>query len=199
MNVLFLGSKDSNLIPFMKSLGDAVFVMEDRLIPSFLESNHIDFVVSYGYRHIIKQDVLSKISDKIINLHISFLPWNRGADPNFWSFVDDTPKGVTVHYMDAGIDTGDIIVQKEVFFSESETLSSSYNKLKDEIEELFRKHWPKIRIGTCGRIEQSGNGTFHKTIDKKSFEYLLENGWETPVAVLVNTGIKNPENLKKTC
>lgn len=187
MNVLFLGSKNSTLIPFIESLGDIVVVTEDKFNSDFLENHKIDFVVSYGYRHIIKQDILNKIVDKIVNLHISFLPFNRGADPNFWSFVDNTPKGVTIHHMDAGIDTGDIIVQKEVFFSETETLSSSYQKLKTEIEKLFREHWPKIRIGACNRIKQSDNGTYHKTADKESFKHLLVDGWETPMVVLTKS------------
>ncbi len=197
VNVLFLGSKNSILVQFIESLGDSVFVMEDKFNPDLLENHNIGFVVSYGYRHIIRQDVLDKIADKIINLHISFLPWNRGADPNFWSFIDNTPKGVTIHYIDAGIDTGDIIVQREVLLSESETLSSSYQKLKQKIEELFMEHWPKIRIGTCGRIKQSSNGTFHKTIDKEPLQHLLEKGWETPIAALVNIKTEDRENLKK--
>lgn len=46
-----------------------------------------------------------------MNLHISYLPWNKGADPNFWSCIDGTPAGVTLHHIDAGVDTGDIIAQ----------------------------------------------------------------------------------------
>ncbi len=67
----------------------------------------------------------------IINLHISFLPWNRGAHPNFWSFYDDTPKGVTIHLIDEGIDTGAIIYQKEITFDRNEKTfeSNSFNNI----------------------------------------------------------------------
>ena len=59
-----------------------------------------------------------------------------------WSFLEDTPKGVTIHYIDEGIDTGDIIVQKEVFIDEDkETLKSSYEILNKEIQALFKENW----------------------------------------------------------
>ena len=51
-----------------------------------------DLIISYGYRHIFTNSFLKKVSAPIINLHISFLPFNRGAHPNFWSFVENTPK-----------------------------------------------------------------------------------------------------------
>ena len=72
-------------------------------------------MVSYGYRKIVLADVIDKMAGEIINLHISYLPWNRGANPNFWSFIDDTPKGVTIHEMSADLDKGRILCQKELF------------------------------------------------------------------------------------
>ena len=63
---------------------------------------------------LLKKRVLNNIIIPIVNLHISYLPWNRGAHPNFWSFFDATPTGVSIHLIDKGIDTGPIIVQKKV-------------------------------------------------------------------------------------
>ena len=64
-----------------------------------------DFVISFGYRHILKKTIIQSSLAPIINLHISYLPYNRGAHPNFWSFFDNTPKGVSIHLMDEGINT----------------------------------------------------------------------------------------------
>jgi methionyl-tRNA formyltransferase len=121
-----------------------------------------------------------------VNLHISYLPWNRGADPNLWSFLEDSPKGVTVHYMDEGVDTGDIIAQKKIEFAkeEEQTLSSTYNILKKEIEGLFEKVWPDIVNGSAKRVRQPGKGSSHKLADKKPYMHLLDKGWNTPVANL---------------
>lgn len=162
--------------------------MMEPIDASYLQSHPTDFIVSYGYRHILKKDVLERYSDKAINLHTSLLPWNRGADPNFWSFVENTPKGVTIHYLDEGIDTGDIIVQKQVTFADNESLKSSYDKLQVEIHGLFREHWPQIRLGQCPRIKQKGVGSFHRAKDKNSLAHLLIAGWNTPVAVLESSG-----------
>lgn len=121
-----------------------------------------DIVISYSYQHIIKADVLNSLPDKFINLHVALLPYNRGADPNAWSFLENTPKGVSIHLIDQGIDTGRILIQKEVFFDEtSETLGHSYCILQEEIQTLFRKHWDELRNGTIRAVEQKGKGSYH--------------------------------------
>ena len=79
-----------------------------------------DFVVSYGYRHILKGDLINSSDCPIFNLHISYLPYNRGAHPNFWSFYDNTPAGVTIHLIDEGVDTGPIVSQKYVYFNKND-------------------------------------------------------------------------------
>jgi len=187
MNIIFLGEPDSPLIQYLQNGGDEIVVAADKIDMSFLDLHHPEFIISYGYRHILSADILGKYPNKAINLHISLLPWNRGADPNFWSFVENTPKGVTIHYLDEGIDTGDIIVQKEVKFSEHDTLRTSYLKLHEEIQVLFRKHWVNIRLGECSRIPQTCFCPIplsHKSMDKEKLAFLLTDGWDTPVRIL---------------
>jgi len=76
------------------------------------------------------------------------LPWNRGANPNFWSFVEKTPKGVTIHKIDEGLDTGPIILQKEIEIDDRKnTFRSSYEVLHSIIQELFRKNYLDIMNG----------------------------------------------------
>ena len=137
MNVLNLGIISSPLTPIIAASGCQVIEYSDEIDLLFLKNNAIDFVVSYRYKHVIRKKVIRYLPQKIINLHISLLPWNKGADPNLWSLLEDTPKGVSIHYIDDGIDTGDIIYQKELIFDEeNDTLASSYTKLNDEIIEL---------------------------------------------------------------
>jgi methionyl-tRNA formyltransferase len=185
MNVLILGLANNTLASILKEYGNQILEIEFRIDVQFLKENKIDFAVSYGYRHIIKSDVLNHLKDRIINLHISYLPWNKGADPNLWSFLENTPKGVTIHYMDEGLDTGDIIAQKVVEFDEeSETLRTTYNKLSEEIVILFKETWPLIANGQIIRRKQIGKGSYHSLSDKDRFKYLLFNGWDTPVKFL---------------
>ena len=139
----------SSITPVIRKTGCEVIESLDPVDRVLLEKNHINFIVSFGCRHIIKKSVLEYLPDRVINLHISYLPWNRGADPNLWSFLEDTPKGVSIHYIDEGIDTGDIIIQKRVSLDEdSETLATSYNKLEMSIIDLFKEIWPNIIANT---------------------------------------------------
>ena len=101
-----------------------------------------------------------------------------------WSFVDNTPKGVSIHYLDAGIDTGDLIAQKKLDFAAGETLRTSYARLQAEITQLFTEHWSQIRNGTCAADRQVGPGSFHRVADRERIAHLLTNGWDTPVAQL---------------
>lgn len=144
-----------------------------------MSSVSADFIISYGYRHIIPADIIDRFYRKAINLHISYLPWNRGSDPNMWSFIDNTPKGVTIHYLDAGIDTGDIIAHQEIHFKDDDTLKTSYDKLHGSIQQLFEIYWPWVSVGAVIPQPQVGVGSYHRRSDKDKI--LLRNGWDTPV------------------
>ena len=176
----------SNLRNFLESTGDRVVTVDT---PVTADSGCVagsDFIVSYGYRHILKKDLLDKFANRAINLHISLLPWNRGADPNLWSILEDTPRGVTIHFLDNGIDTGDIIAQRTVdCLSAVDTLKSSYERLTRAIEELFMDVWPKLRVGDVEATHQASGGSFHRSKDRVAFEHLLTKGWDTPVVELI--------------
>lgn len=138
-----------------------------------------DWIISYDYRHIITKEQLKAIKGKAINCHISYLPWNRGADPNLWSFMDDTPKGITIHYIDEGLDTGDIIYQKQVEFGGEHTLASTYRQLHYLMDAALVSLFPVISIGNVVGKKQEGKGSYHKASDKNSI--VLPDGWETNI------------------
>ena len=100
--------------------------------------------------------------------------------PNIWSFIEDTKKGVSIHFIDEGIDTGDILFQKEVSFTkEEDTFEKTYHKLREEIECLFVENWHSIVSGDYIRTKQLHTGTFHlkKDLDK----CYLPNEWQTKI------------------
>lgn len=189
MTILYLGPRRESVWKVLQSTGDAITHTEDKLgdRPELLES--ADMIVSYGYRHIIRRDVVGRFQSKIVNLHISLLPWNRGADPNVWSFLEDTPKGVSIHYIDCGVDTGPILTQKEIEFTNSETLRTSYEKLSVSIESLFAEQWSAIRADKIPQQPQIGEGTYHRAKDLEPFRHLLAQGWDTPVAALIGCAL----------
>ena len=184
MRVLFLGPPTSPVLAFLRTSGDEVVATEKPLGVAHLEELKPDLIVSHGYRHVLPADVVELVRDRAVNLHISLLPWNRGADPNVWSWLDSTPKGVTIHFIDEGVDTGDVIAQREVAMSADETLASSYAILQDAIVELFRETWPDIRAGRAEGRPQEGSGSTHRLRDRDEWSRLLTGGWDTPVSAL---------------
>jgi len=184
--LLLLGDLDSVLTSHLEKFQDNLIVTSEKINEEFINLHLPEFIISYGYRYIIPESIIAHYPDNAVNLHISFLPWNRGADPNFWSFIDDTPKGVTIHYIDRGVDTGDIIVQRRVEFSDNDTLRTSYLKLHQEMLALFKENWTNIRSKKCQRIKQSQfvDGTSHRLKDKEKLAFLLTHGWDTPTTVL---------------
>ncbi len=196
MNILLLGPERGSFQKYLSSFGDKIISVEDKLSDQDSVLEGTDFIISYGYRYLIKKPILDLLPNKVINLHISYLPWNRGADPNLWSILEDTPKGVTIHHVDEGLDTGDIIVQRKVHFCYSDyTLASSYELLNNEIIKLFKLNWPLIRQGKAERGTQPAGGSFHFSKDKEKIDFLLTaKGWDTPVTELIGT-FKSPKIL----
>jgi len=187
--ILFVGPSDSPVFIWLQKNGENVLSTVDKITVEYVLENGFNFLISYGYSFILRKEILDLFPNRAINMHISYLPYNRGADPNFWSFIEGTPKGVTIHYLDEGVDTGDIIVQKEVYFDSlnTETLASTYQKLQVEIQNLFFQYWHLIKSQKCNRTPQVGTWTTHKVKDKKHLLHLMEkDGWNTKLSVLVN-------------
>lgn len=188
MNILLLGEKSNLLSDKLISAGHKIQITCDKITLDMVQN--YDFLISFGYRHIIKEDIINKFINKIINLHISLLPYNKGADPNLWSYLENTPKGVTIHYIDGGLDTGDIIVQKEVQDNmETDTLKTSYDRLINEIVVLFNENIEDILKGNVKGEKQKGQGSFHYLKDKEKYmSLLIENGYNTLVKNLIMGG-----------
>lgn len=193
MRILYLGPPCIRLERHLQLAGHTILQQEDPIHVPFLEENNFQFGVSYRYTHILRQPEIDWFRGKLVNLHISYLPWNRGADPNLWSFLEDSPKGVTIHQMDTGVDTGPVLLQEHaVIDTERESLYSSWNKLAEQIELLFMKYSEDIVNGRIPASPQSGIGSVHKRADKEKFMHLLaEKGWHTPVKQLLRKALCN--------
>lgn len=125
-----------------------------------------DCVISFGYRHILRAPVLATAHRPVVNLHIAFLPYNRGANPAVWAVLEDTPLGVTIHEIDAGIDTGPVIVQRKVEFPlDGLSFNDVRASLIAEIEDLFEANAGTILSGRYSATAQTGEGTFHRLRD----------------------------------
>ena len=124
-----------------------------------------DIGVSVLFGYILRAPLLALLPRGCVNLHSGYLPYNRGAYPNVWSLVEGTPSGVTLHYIDEGIDTGDIIAQREVPAEPWDTAETLYARLEAEGLALFRESWPAIVLGAAPRTPQPLAGTSHRLRD----------------------------------
>ncbi len=190
MKVLYFTNKDvdnENDVPeIISQYGDEVLKITKRPTLEIVKQNNIDFIVSDRPRFIIKPDLIKFLKNKIINLHPSFLPWNRGYNPNFWSIYDNTPHGVTIHYIDEGIDTGNILAQIKLYYSENDTFKTTYDRCRYYMIELFRISWPLIKENKLPSIKQDKQmGTFHYKKDLNPYYNTLENGWNTKIKNLI--------------
>ena len=126
--------------------------------------------LSVYFGHILRAPLLGLFPRGVVNLHPSLLPYNRGSYPNVWSIVDGTPAGATLHYIDEGIDTGDIIAQRRVEVSPSDTGGTLYAKLEEGAVELLGETWPTIVAGTNRRTPQLPGGTVHRMRDVETID-----------------------------
>lgn len=139
-----------------------------------------DMGLSIMFGYLLKPEFLSLLPRGCLNLHPAFLPFNRGAHPNVWSIVDRTPAGVTLHYIDEGVDTGDIVCQKQVLVAPTDTGESLYHKLERAGLELLHEAWPAIHSGQIKRTPQSRlSGTSHKAGDISQIDEIdLEKNYQ---------------------
>ena len=124
-----------------------------------------DVALSFYFGYILKSSFLDLFPNGVLNLHPSFLPYNRGAYPNIWSIIDGTPAGVTLHYIDEQIDTGHIISQRLVTVEITDTGKTLYEKLERASVSLFCEVWPRIALGDILPIAQEGIGSSYRMAD----------------------------------
>lgn len=190
-NVLILTNNRNGLELYnrLKDIGENPILFSRRINKEAIEEVNIEYVISYNYSYIITDDVINAMGDKIINMHISLLPWNRGASPNFWSFIDNTPKGVTIHKIDSGLDTGEILFQKKIEFNEhKETFMTSYQILNKEIVNLLVENWENLKEKNYQIKKYNIKGTYHSIKDFKQFTDNFPVDWNETIY-----------NFKKKC
>jgi methionyl-tRNA formyltransferase len=113
-----------------------------------------DLGISAFFGYILKPELIQVFPAGCINLHSALLPYNGGWHTNVWPIIDGTPAGTTIHYIDAGVDTGDIISQRRVAVEATDTGGSLHEKITRDLVDLFKETWPLIRAGQNRRTPQ---------------------------------------------
>lgn len=124
-----------------------------------------EYLLSVHFPLIIPRNILAIPSVGTLNLHPAYLPYNRGWHTPTWAIYEQTPYGATLHWIDEGIDTGDIVAQKQIQILPTDTAHTLYQRALTAEAELFQETMPHLKNGTLPHIPQRGAGTFHTKKD----------------------------------
>lgn len=133
-----------------------------------LKNLDIDLIVTCAYGQIIPKEILDMPKYGCINVHASILPKYRGSAPIQWClFNNDDVTGVTIMYMDEGMDTGDIIKIKEIPILVSDNVGTLHDKLSVVGRDLLFDVLPTIFDKTNARIKQGDDYTMAPMIKRE--------------------------------
>lgn len=120
-----------------------------------LETYHIDLLVSLSFNQIFQSRILEYPRYHAINCHAGKLPFYRGRNILNWALINDEREfGITVHYIDTGIDTGDIIEQRTFPITDGDTYQTLLSVAHRECPALLASAVQKIMDGTATRHPQ---------------------------------------------
>lgn len=115
-----------------------------------------DLCVTAAFGQILSQAILDIPKIGTVNVHASLLPRHRGSAPVNWAILrDDRITGVTTMMTDAGIDTGDMLLKREVPVTDEDTAGSLTQTLSETGAALLMETIQRLEAGTCERLKQN--------------------------------------------
>jgi methionyl-tRNA formyltransferase len=160
---LVVATSDNDISAVARDAGCAHVLVRGTDSPGLFDAlATVDVVFLAWWPTIIRENIIGAVRGPIVNFHPSLLPYNRGKHYNFWTLVEGTPFGVSLHLVDAGVDSGPILFQKPVAKSWEDTGGTLYRKAKQAMIELFKERYEDIVAGRYTPIVQDlERGTFH--------------------------------------
>lgn len=157
-------SHASKLIEISRLSGSQVFIgnefKSDKSL-GLLKSLELDYIFGVHFPYIIPEKILRIPKIGFLNLHPSFLPYNKGWHTPTWTILDDTPYGATLHFMSEALDEGDIIHQISIKKSLTDSADSLYNKVLSLEKIVFEEAYPALLSLNPERKKQNGRGSLH--------------------------------------
>ena len=133
----------------------------------------VDVIVVAAFSRILKAPLLAAPRLGVVNVHPSLLPKFRGPNPIYWALAQgESRTGVTLHFMDAGIDTGDVILQREVRIESGETEWSLFQKCCSVAAQMLKETLPSITAGTATRTRQDESAASYQSHPPKGASQL---------------------------
>ena len=167
--------------------GFEVIVSPDPYDADSVDGFSPDIILSSGYDRLLRPDTVQKYPKRIINLHAAYLPWARGIGTTLFATVLRYPYGVSIHFINEGLDTGNLIARKLVRTEQDDTLRTFYSKLLSATEDLFFESFPKIVAGQTNGVPQEELGDINTNRSRLQFESVMHccpNGYDTLITDL---------------
>lgn len=145
------GSYNNEIIKLVEEANPQAEIVSEKELkdPAVLENireKQYEFGILAWWPYIVNSEIISVTKRGFINTHPAFLPYNRGKHPYFWSIVEGTPFGVTLHFVDTGIDSGAIIARREIPVTWEDTGETLYNRAREEMLALFYQYFDRIKL-----------------------------------------------------
>lgn len=138
-----------------------------------IEKYQPDLIVTCAYGQIVPESILNIPRLGCINVHASLLPKYRGGAPIHHAIINGEEKtGITIMYMDKGMDTGNIIACKEIPINKDDTVESMHDKLSILGSNLLKETLPSIIDGTNKRVKQNDDEATYAPTIKRDDEHL---------------------------
>lgn len=177
MNIVFLTNSKKDSKPYLDWLvehDENIKVLERKLVIEDLDETKSNFIICHCYKYIIPEDFLNLLGVWAINLQYSFLPWNRGEAPLMFNLVEDFPVGVTIHKIDKGVNTGEILLQEAISLSPNDTVEVAETKLKNAMFEMFCSNWKYLINRRVVQIKQTAEGSAYNTSELKKLNLIID-------------------------
>lgn len=132
-----------------------------------------DVIITCAYGQIVSKDILDIPKYGCINIHASLLPKYRGGAPIHYALINgEEETGITLMYMDEGMDTGDMLVSERIKIEEDDNIETLSNKLSVLGSKMIIKYLEDIIKGNIKRIKQDSSKASFARIIKRIDEHL---------------------------
>jgi methionyl-tRNA formyltransferase len=155
---------DKRIIEILNLEEKNVFIGNEAILhPEHIEwfkNQKFDVIICVYWPWLLKKEIFKSV-DKSINFHPALLPVNRGWFPHVHSLIDGSKTGVTLHKIEEEADTGPIWAQKEVEIKPTDTAKEIYNRLQQEIVDLFVDKWDQIKTNEIDATPQDESSAIY--------------------------------------
>lgn len=154
--------------------------INDRETVERIKADKPDLIVSVSMNQIVKKEILKLPPKRCINVHCAPLPQYGGMSPYVWALANDEDhSAATIHYMDEGLDTGDIIAQERVNVVKNDSAFALFYRCCLQAGELLVKVIDKIEAGTVTSYKQDlSKKTYFSWPTKECVKNLHKNGYQ---------------------